>query len=121
MDYNTNYMQLSWEAPEHDGGSPIMRYILEKRDSATAMWSQVGTVDEQTLQLTADKLFEGQSYYFRVTAENQCGRGQSLQTDDATVAKLPYGQLVIAVFNGSQNRKVQKCTQLITANMYLAP
>jgi len=85
-------MTLSWKTPEHDGGSDILGYNVEKRDMFMNMWSQVGKVDKNTLGIRVSGLFEGQSYLFRVAAENQCGRGEYVETGKPTVAKLPYGK-----------------------------
>ena len=85
-------MTLSWEAPENDGGSAVRRYIIEKRDSSMTMWMQAGVVEKDVLQYHVDNLFEGQSYFFRVTAENECGRGQPVETSKAVTAKLPYSE-----------------------------
>ena len=51
-------------------------------------------VDEKTFSIVADNLFEGQSYFFRVTAENQAGWGESVETRTPAVAKLPYGMWI---------------------------
>ena len=75
VDYNVDFITLSWEAPENDGGSAITRYIVEKRDSQMSMWMQAGVVEKDVFLFKVDKLFEGQSYLFRVAAENECGRG----------------------------------------------
>jgi Fibronectin type III domain len=85
-------MVLSWKAPEHDGGSGILGYHVEKRDTFMNMWSQVGKVDKDTLGIRVSGLFEGQSYLFRVAAENQCGRGEFVETVKSVTAKLPFGK-----------------------------
>ncbi len=38
------------------------------------------------------KLFQGNSYLIRVTAENRVGTGDPCMTKQAIVAKLPYGK-----------------------------
>jgi len=91
-DYNVDYVTLSWTAPEHDGGSPILGYVVEKRDSMMNMWSQAAKVDKDTFTVKVTNLFEGQSYLFRVAAENQCGRGAYAELTKPVTAKLPYGK-----------------------------
>ena len=91
-DYNTDYMTLTWTAPEHDGGSSILGYVVEKRDTFMNMWSPVGKVDTDTLGIRVTGLFEGQSYLFRVAAENQCGRSDYVETVKSVTAKLPFGE-----------------------------
>lgn len=89
--YNIDYVSLSWSSPEHDGGSNILCYIIEKRDSLMNMWSQTAKVDKDTFNAKVTGLFEGQSYLFRVAAENQCGRGLYAETLKPVTAKLPFG------------------------------
>ena len=42
--------------------------------------------------LQVENLFEGESYEFRVAAENECGRGHYVETDKPTQARLPYSK-----------------------------
>jgi len=87
-----DFVTLTWKAPEHDGGSSILGYVVEKRDTYMNMWSQVGKVDKDTLGVRVTGLFEGQTYMFRVAAENQCGRGEFTETVKPVVARLPFGK-----------------------------
>ena len=93
VEYNIDYVILSWEEPEFDGGSPINNYFVEKRDALMNIWSQAGKTEKDTRRLKVVNLYEGQSYYFRVCAENQCGRGPFVETLKPVTAKLPYGEL----------------------------
>ena len=99
VEYNVDYVTLSWAAPEHDGGSPIVGYVVEKRDSMMNMWSQAAKLDQNTLTIKVTNLFEGQNYLFRVAAENQCGRGAFVELTKPVTAKLPYGEHLLAVFH----------------------
>lgn len=87
-----NSITLLWEPPEHDGGSPISGYLVEKRDMLMNIWTQAGKTEKDTHKLTIGNLFEGQSYFFRVAGINQCGRGIYAETTKPTVAKLPFGK-----------------------------
>lgn len=53
---------------------------------------QATVVEPGTSVARVDNLFEGQTYYFRVAAENQAGRGSYGETSAGAVAKLPYGR-----------------------------
>ena len=95
-DYNVDYVTLSWTAPEHDGGSPILGYVVEKRDSMMNMWSQAAKVDKDTFTVKVTNLFEGQSYLFRVAAENQSGRGAYAELPKPITARLPFGTQIVS-------------------------
>lgn len=41
MDVSRSTVQLSWEPPEDDGGSPVIDYIIEKREVSRKTWIKV--------------------------------------------------------------------------------
>ena len=96
IEFYKDYITISWEAPETDGGSPIIQYIIEKRDvtRSSGMWVLAGTVDAAEFQFRATKLFQGNVYQFRVFAENQVGPGVPATMSGTITAKLPYGNFI---------------------------
>ena len=96
-EYWTDYISLSWDAPEHDGGSPLTAYIIEKRDALRNTWVKAGTVPiEEDLKFTAKNLFEGSEYYFRVFAENKVGPSlNAAEMEHPAKAKMPFGNVSI--------------------------
>jgi titin len=83
---------LSWLPPERDGGSRIIRYIVEKCDPSTSMgWVPVQEVDSSAVLITyIEGLKEGRPYLFRVSAENEVGLGTPAELRDAVI---PRGQI----------------------------
>ena len=67
-------VELAWEAPSSDGGSPINRY--EYRVDGSGGWTEVGT----ELRTTVGSLTNGQSYDFEVRAVNAVGAGPAART-----------------------------------------
>lgn len=84
---------LSWQPPTNTGGSDIIGYTVEKRDVKRNTWAQVANVDSETTTYAVQKLIEGNEYFFRVSAKNDMGTGESAEIDRGTVAKCPYGEL----------------------------
>lgn len=81
---------LSWQPPTNTGGSDIIGYTVEKRDAKRNTWAQVANIDSETTTYAVQKLIEGNEYFFRVSAKNDMGTGESAEIDRGTVAKCPY-------------------------------
>lgn len=86
--------KLGWSKPEDDGGTPIREYEIEKMDTATGKWVRVGRVagDKKPLEMDVTGLDQGSTYKFRVTAVNDEGDSEPLETEKGTVAKNPYDE-----------------------------
>ena len=77
-----------WKAPGDDGGSDIINYVLEMKESNKKTWNLVSsTVQSPKLRVT--KLVEGKEYVFRVCAENKLGKSPWLEAAPY-IAKLPF-------------------------------
>ena len=88
-------MQLQWEAPATDGGSPITGYTIEQRDSYDSGYRFVASVDEFANGFQVTNLQEGHDYSFRVFAQNQAGLSQPpAEIKPAIKAKLPFGKKI---------------------------
>ena len=65
-------MKLSWTPPDSNGGSPIIRYVLEYREKASENWTQNFNVSSDA-STVVKCLEESTEYEFRVYAENEVG------------------------------------------------
>lgn len=63
---------LEWTLPVDDGNAEITGYTVQKSDKKTGEWFTVLENYRQT-NCTVSDLIIGNSYYFRVFAENLCG------------------------------------------------
>uniref|UniRef100_H2YLE9 Titin n=1 Tax=Ciona savignyi TaxID=51511 RepID=H2YLE9_CIOSA len=68
-----NCITLKWHAPEDNGGMPVKKYYLEKRDMSMRAWLSVGSTDKFSMDVT--NVLEGATYSFRISAENDLGKG----------------------------------------------
>lgn len=75
-DYDSDFVQLSWKAPEDNGGSPITGYIIEKKDKYSSGWEPCAEVQGDTTTAKVPDLIEGLQYEFRVRAVNKGGPGE---------------------------------------------
>lgn len=84
---------MTWDAPESDGGTAIIGYLLEKRDVKRPGYIFVADIDPSgPLEYKVARLFEGSEYMFRVVAENQIGNSEACETEKGIIAKPPYGK-----------------------------
>uniref|UniRef100_A0A4W5NW22 Fibronectin type-III domain-containing protein n=1 Tax=Hucho hucho TaxID=62062 RepID=A0A4W5NW22_9TELE len=82
------HVHLMWEAPEHNGGSPLTGYQIEKRDVSRKTWVKVIT-GVQDQEFTVTDVVEGKEYLFRVTACNKCGPGEPAYIDEPVNVSSP--------------------------------
>jgi titin len=94
-----DYVDIAWIPPETDGGSEVLQYVIEKRDVTRGIgpWMVCGTVSAAELSCRSNKLFQGNAYQFRVSAENRVGAGPPVEMQEAVVAELPFGELSVDV------------------------
>lgn len=80
---------ITWTKPRHDGGSPILGYVIEKRLLSEDKWVKAtpSLVHETTYRVTG--LIENHDYEFRVAAENAAGRGPWSSNSEVIRALAP--------------------------------
>ena len=90
-DVYKDFIVIMWDAPESDGGAPVTKYIVEKRDMSRTSYTKAGSVDGDTFTLKVEKLIEGKEYTFQVAAENEIGQSDWAKLDEPVLARLPFG------------------------------
>lgn len=73
-DVTCNSAKLSWEKPEHDGGSRITCYIVEMQAKGDDTWTKCS--ESKALEAAINGLTKGREYYFRVSAMNEKGTSE---------------------------------------------
>ena len=87
---NESEIGFKWERPEDDGGSEIIGYVVEQRESFGFSYSNIGMAE--TEEFLAKRLREGAQYVFRVAAENEVGVGEFEELTESVQAKSPHGE-----------------------------
>lgn len=85
---------LEWKPPKHDGGKPIVNYIIENRTMTRTLWVKSGIVDGKTTTFTATNLLEDTEYKFHVIAVNAEGQSPPLEAMDITKPTRKIRELI---------------------------
>lgn len=88
-DWSKNHADLKWKAPKNDGGAPIEKYIIEKKDQY-GKWQKAAEVPGNKTEGKVPDLVEGQKYQFRVKAVNKGGQSKPSEASDTLTAKDRY-------------------------------
>ncbi|RCN29620.1 fibronectin type III domain protein [Ancylostoma caninum] len=100
-DMGKEHLTLQWDPPEDDGQSPIIEYVVERREKSEKDWRVCGTTPADgrgTHFLTDDKVVEGKEYYYRVRAVNKAGQGDPCDHGNSVKIKAKPG-LALAAFH----------------------
>ena len=84
-----DFVNLSWDKPENDGGSRVKGYWIEKREIGLEIWQRVNQYLHSATQFNITNLIEGRSYEFRIFAENEIGVSQPSTNSQQVVVKDP--------------------------------
>ncbi|XP_021713428.1 twitchin isoform X4 [Aedes aegypti] len=86
-DYDKDYVELEWKAPENDGGAPITGYVVEKLSKYSGDWEKCAEVEGDACTAKVPDLIEGTAYQFRVKAINRAGEGEASKPTDSHIAR----------------------------------
>uniref|UniRef100_A0A8C5LHL9 Myosin-binding protein H-like n=1 Tax=Jaculus jaculus TaxID=51337 RepID=A0A8C5LHL9_JACJA len=84
---------LEWTPPQDTGNTALLGYTVQKADTKSGLWFTVLEHHHRTSCIVSD-LVVGNSYAFRVFAENQCGLSETA----AVTADLAHIQKAAAVY-----------------------
>lgn len=87
VDWDKDYVDLEWEQPINDGGSPITGYVIEKREKGSSRWIKAKELKEPVTKGRADDLEEGVEYEFRIKAVNKAGKGAPSAPSESIIPK----------------------------------
>lgn len=93
-DVQKTHLTLSWKPSEEDGGSPILAYTIDKRESWKSSWTTVSKVPADTTSYCAKTLKENQEYFFRIIAINSVGKSDALLSE-SIMPKSPFSKFLL--------------------------
>ncbi|KAK6753134.1 hypothetical protein RB195_012622 [Necator americanus] len=73
----TSSTTLTWKEPEETNGSPVIRFIVQRKKLGSTRWRTVGKTNPKTFCFDDLDVFPNQEYIFRVVAVNKVGEGPS--------------------------------------------
>lgn len=80
-----NSLTLAWKASEKDGGSKIIEYIVEVKETNQETWKRCGATISDCTNIHIENLVKDMSYEFRICARNEAGTSAYLETDDKII------------------------------------
>lgn len=86
-DWDVDHVDLKWAPPASDGGSPITKYIVEKRKKGAQRWHKAKEIPGDQTAATVSDLEEGEEYEFRVIAVNKGGKSEPSDCSKPVTAK----------------------------------
>lgn len=78
-------LTLAWRASEKDGGSKIIEYIVEIKETNQETWKRCGTTIGDCTNIHIENLVKDMSYEFRICARNEAGTSTYLETADKII------------------------------------
>lgn len=111
-DWDENFVELQWEQPKTDGGSPVTEFTVQKKERGSPYWVNAATVPGRDtkvhrrafvirrfflfstvvpeFQTKISDLVKGQEYEFRVIATNKAGQSPPSEPSDPITVNNRY-------------------------------
>lgn len=82
-------IELSWNPPKDDGGSPILFYLIESCETKSLQWREVKQVTANNLSHRMYDLKSQAKYRFRISSINEFGTSESALSEPI-ICKSPF-------------------------------
>ncbi|CAF1402962.1 unnamed protein product, partial [Adineta steineri] len=89
-DWDRDHVDLEWETPKNDGGAPIEKYIIERREKGRDQWQKGAEIDAVRNKGACGGLSEGKEYEFRIIAMNKAGSSEPSEPSNIVLAKSRF-------------------------------
>lgn len=95
---------ISWTKSESDGGSAILEYIVELKQSTEAKWCACGSTRAHVTNLAIANLRQNTGYDIRIMATNAVGRSPYLTSEESIITgQLPSKYFMYNVMASNTN------------------
>lgn len=90
VDASREHINITWKAPEKNGGSPVTGYHVELSEAGTEKWMRVNARPVKELRFKAEEgIIPEKKYVLRVRAINAIGASDPSEISDDVFAKDP--------------------------------
>lgn len=86
---------IHWQPSENDGGSPIIEYIVEIRETTLKEYKKLGSTKAVDTVMSVQYLSKGKGYNFRITARNAIGISEPYLPEETIVAGSRLSKIII--------------------------
>lgn len=87
VDYDNKSVDLQWTKPKSDGGAPIEKYIIEKKEKFQIAWEKTAEVPGDKCTAKVEGLTERAEVQFRVIAVNKAGPSEPSDATGVHIVK----------------------------------
>lgn len=109
---------LAWHPSEYDGGSEIIEYIVEIKETTETVWKTVGTTNKETTYLLIEHLIKDHSYEFRISARNEKGSSTYLFTEEEVVMGREISKFLFNIYDLiAKTNALTKCFAFIESEI----
>lgn len=84
----SSVIEIKWNPPKDDGGSPVTNYIIERMQSGHSLWTKLGDVSADKTTFRDRNVTHGKKYNYRIFAENPEGLSDALETTESIMAGI---------------------------------
>lgn len=99
---------IHWQPSENDGGSPIIEYIVEIRESTQTEFKKLGSTKAIDTVMSVNYLTKGKGYKFRITARNAIGISEPYLPEETIIAGHRLSKNFIATVFCNNNHNYAK-------------
>lgn len=92
LEVGPTHVELSWQPPESDGGSPVTGYFIERSDVTGRSWLPINKEAIPDTRHRVDGLHPGCTYEFRIIAQNAVGLSSPSPPSAAVVCRETIGK-----------------------------